>query len=47
MAHDQAVEELIRIANQIATFFPPQAEEVRVEGVATRFDKFLESSIPE
>ena len=47
MVHNQAVEKLIRIANQIATFFLSQAEDVQVEGVATHIDEFLEPSIPE
>ena len=33
---------LIRMANQIATFFLSQPEEVRVEGVATHINKFWE-----
>ncbi|KPF57765.1 formate dehydrogenase subunit delta [Rhizobium sp. AAP116] len=33
---------LIRMANQIATFFLSQPEEVRAEGVATHINKFWE-----
>jgi formate dehydrogenase subunit delta len=33
---------LIRMANQIATFFLSQPEDVRVEGVATHINKFWE-----
>ncbi len=34
---------LVRMANQIATFFLSQPEEVRVEGVATHINKFWET----
>lgn len=34
---------LIRMANQIATFFQSQPEEVRAEGVATHINKFWET----
>jgi len=34
---------LIRMANQIATFFLSQPEEVRAEGVATHINKFWEA----
>lgn len=34
---------LVRMANQIATFFLSQPEEVRVEGVATHINKFWEA----
>lgn len=42
MSHDQTHDKLIRMANQIATFFMSQPEEVRVEGVATHINKFWE-----
>jgi formate dehydrogenase subunit delta len=42
MSHDQGPEKLIRMANQIATFFMSQPEKVRVEGVATHINKFWE-----
>lgn len=35
-------EKLVRMANQIATFFASQPQEVRVEGVATHINKFWE-----
>jgi formate dehydrogenase subunit delta len=35
-------EKLVRMANQIATFFASQPEEVRVDGVATHINKFWE-----
>lgn len=42
MSHDQGLEKLIRMANQIATFFMSQPENVRAEGVATHINKFWE-----
>ena len=47
MSHDKSPEQLvldklIRMANQIATFFMSQPENVRVEGVATHINKFWE-----
>ena len=42
MSHDQTHDKLIRMANQIATFFMSQPEEVRAEGVATHINKFWE-----
>lgn len=42
MSHDQSHEKLIRMANQIATFFLSQPESVRAEGVATHINKFWE-----
>lgn len=42
MSHDQTLEKLIRMANQIATFFESQPEAVRAEGVATHINKFWE-----
>ncbi|HEX2146147.1 MAG TPA: formate dehydrogenase subunit delta, partial [Pseudorhizobium sp.] len=35
MSHDHTHEKLIRMANQIATFFLSQPEDVQAEGVAT------------
>ena len=35
-------EKLIRMANQIATFFNSQPKDVRVDGVATHINKFWE-----
>jgi formate dehydrogenase subunit delta len=40
--HDKVQEKLIRMANQIATFFMSQPEKVRAEGVATHINKFWE-----
>ncbi|MFN3634129.1 MAG: formate dehydrogenase subunit delta [Rhizobium rhizophilum] len=34
---------LVRMANQIATFFLSQPEDVRVDGVATHINKFWET----
>ena len=42
MSHDQSHDKLIRMANQIATFFLSQPESVRAEGVATHINKFWE-----
>ncbi|MFB9947856.1 formate dehydrogenase subunit delta [Rhizobium puerariae] len=47
MSHEKSPEQLvldklIRMANQIATFFMSQPENVRVEGVATHINKFWE-----
>ncbi|MEA3536510.1 formate dehydrogenase subunit delta [Rhizobium sp. CC-YZS058] len=36
-------EKLVRMANQIATFFASQPAEIRVEGVATHINKFWET----
>ncbi|PPJ45333.1 formate dehydrogenase [Rhizobium sp. KAs_5_22] len=41
MSHD-TTEKLVRMANQIATFFLSQPETVRVEGVANHINKFWE-----
>ncbi|MBV2183009.1 MAG: formate dehydrogenase subunit delta [Rhizobium sp.] len=41
MSHD-TTEKLVRMANQIATFFLSQPEAVRVEGVANHINKFWE-----
>jgi len=35
-------EKLVRMANQIATFFLSQPEDIRIEGVATHINKFWE-----
>ncbi|AQS63498.1 formate dehydrogenase subunit delta [Agrobacterium tumefaciens] len=35
-------EKLVRMANQIATFFLSQPEDVRIDGVATHINKFWE-----
>ncbi|MGK6313239.1 formate dehydrogenase subunit delta [Neorhizobium sp. DT-125] len=45
MSHDKSPEQLVldklvRMANQIATFFMSQPENVRAEGVATHINKF-------
>tara|TARA_R110000765_G_scaffold382121_1_gene473373 strand:+ start:33 stop:377 length:345 start_codon:yes stop_codon:yes gene_type:complete len=42
MSHDQTREKLVRMANQIATFFLSQPEDIRAEGVATHINKFWE-----
>ncbi|OLP59564.1 formate dehydrogenase [Xaviernesmea oryzae] len=42
MSHDGTDEKLVRMANQIATFFLSQPEAVRAEGVATHINKFWE-----
>lgn len=41
MSHDTTAK-LVRMANQIATFFLSQPEAVRVDGVATHINKFWE-----
>lgn len=41
MSHD-TTEKLVRMANQIATFFLSQPETVRIEGVANHINKFWE-----
>ena len=41
MSHD-TTEKLVRMANQIATFFKSQPEAVRIEGVANHINKFWE-----
>ncbi|KQW28077.1 formate dehydrogenase [Rhizobium sp. Root274] len=43
MSHSHTDEKLVRMANQIATFFLSQPEEVRREGVATHINKFWET----
>lgn len=42
MSHDNNMEKLVRMANQIATFFLSQPETTRLEGVATHINKFWE-----
>ncbi|TNM60528.1 formate dehydrogenase subunit delta [Aliirhizobium smilacinae] len=42
MSHDQSQEKLIRMANQIATFFLSQPEAGRASGVASHINKFWE-----
>jgi formate dehydrogenase subunit delta len=42
MSHDQIQAKLVRMANQIATFFLSQPEDVQAEGVATHINKFWE-----
>ena len=42
MSLNHTDEKLVRMANQIATFFLSQPEGVRVEGVATHINKFWE-----
>jgi formate dehydrogenase subunit delta len=39
---DLVLRKLIRMANQIATFFLSQPEDIRAEGVATHINKFWE-----
>ena len=41
MSHD-TTEKLVRMANQIATFFLSQPEAVRIEGVSNHINKFWE-----
>lgn len=41
MSHDTQ-EKVVRMANQIATFFLSQPEAVRVDGVANHINKFWE-----
>lgn len=42
MSHDQTNAKLVRMANQIATFFHSQPQAERAEGVATHINKFWE-----
>jgi formate dehydrogenase subunit delta len=42
MSLNHTDEKLVRMANQIATFFSSQPQDVRVEGVATHINKFWE-----
>lgn len=39
---DLVMRKLVRMANQIATFFLSQPQEIRAEGVATHINKFWE-----
>lgn len=43
MSPSHTDEKLVRMANQIATFFLSQPENVRLEGVATHINKFWET----
>jgi len=42
MSHEEIRAKLVRMANQIATFFLSQPEDIRAEGVATHINKFWE-----
>ncbi len=42
MSHEHTAEKLVRMANQIASFFSSQPEATRVDGVATHINKFWE-----
>lgn len=42
MSHSHTDEKLVRMANQMATFFLSQPEAIRAEGVATHINKFWE-----
>lgn len=42
MSHDHITEKLVRMANQIATFFKSQAEDEQVSGIANHINKFWE-----
>lgn len=42
MSHDHITEKLVRMANQIATFFKSQPESERLAGIATHINKFWE-----
>lgn len=42
MSHDQNMDKLVRMANQIATFFQSQPADIRAEGVASHINKFWE-----
>lgn len=42
MSHDHITEKLIRMANQIATFFKSQPEGERLAGIAMHINKFWE-----
>ena len=42
MSHSHTDEKLVRMANQIATFFLSQPAAIRAEGVATHINKFWE-----
>jgi formate dehydrogenase subunit delta len=42
MSNSNADEKLVRMANQIATFFLSQPEATRIDGIATHINKFWE-----
>jgi len=42
MSHEHTTEKLVRMANQIATFFESQPENTRIAGVANHINKFWE-----
>ncbi|RYC04574.1 formate dehydrogenase subunit delta [Ciceribacter ferrooxidans] len=42
MSHEHTAEKLVRMANQIASFFASQPEATRIDGVATHINKFWE-----
>lgn len=42
MSHEHTAEKLVRMANQIASFFASQPEPTRIDGVATHINKFWE-----
>ncbi len=42
MSHEHTTEKLVRMANQIATFFLSQPENTRIAGVANHINKFWE-----
>lgn len=42
MSHEHTTEKLVRMANQIATFFMSQPENTRIAGVANHINKFWE-----
>ncbi|MCO6180292.1 formate dehydrogenase subunit delta [Ciceribacter sp. RN22] len=42
MSHEHTAEKLVRMANQIASFFASQPEATRVDGVATHINRFWE-----
>lgn len=42
MSREHIAEKLVRMANQIASFFASQPEATRIDGVATHINKFWE-----
>ncbi|HLP68515.1 formate dehydrogenase subunit delta [Ciceribacter thiooxidans] len=42
MSREHTAEKLVRMANQIASFFASQPEATRIDGVATHINKFWE-----
>ncbi|HCL67586.1 MAG TPA: formate dehydrogenase [Rhizobium sp.] len=42
MSHEHTTEKLVRMANQIATFFMSQPGNTRIAGVANHINKFWE-----